>query len=359
MSDYFEIDFLDVNSKRSGDAITLRYKLGGNTYIHVVDGGFQKTGESVVEHTNEYYNNPSYIDHVVVTHSDGDHAGGLGAVLEQFDVGILWILRPWEYADELIDRFTRFTNVENLKRRLRDVYPGIDTLESIATERSITMSEPFQGASIGAFIALSPTKEHFLNMVVESDKTPESMKMAEEGSYGNDNVWDHLSKIVSYLKTLWGEEIFSDDETSAENEMSVVQYASLCGQRILLTGDAGRTSLIHAANYVTECDIVSLPGIDRFQVPHHGSRRNVNTKVLDRWLGARFDSRPENTKFTAIISASKEDEDHPRRAVVRACIHRGAKVLSTEGNTLRTHKNAPDRGWSTATPLEYPEDQEE
>ena len=357
MSDFFEIDFLDVNSKRSGDAITLRYELGGNTYIHVVDGGFQKTGDSVVEHINEYYNNPSFIDHIVVTHSDGDHAGGLGAVLEQFDVGILWILRPWEYADELIDRFTRFTNVENLKRRFREVYPTIDTLESIAIERNITMAEPFQGASIGAFTALSPTKEHFLNMVVESDKTPESIKIAEEDDSSGLSVWE---QIKNFIKALWGVEVFSEEETSAENEMSVVQYASLCDERILLTGDAGRTGLMHAADYVSECNIISLPGIDRFQVPHHGSRRNVNTEVLDRWLGERLDSKPENTKFTAIISASKEDEDHPRHAVVRACIHRGANVLSTEGSSLRTSKNAPDReGWSAATPLEYPEDQEE
>ena len=216
------------------------------------------------------------------------------------------------------------------------------------------MAEPFQGASIGAFTVLSPTKEHFLNMVVESDKTPESVKLAEEDSYSKDNVWDKLRKIVSYLKALWGEEIFSDEETSAENEMSVVQYAELCDQRILLTGDAGRTSLIHAADYVTDCDIVSLPGIDRFQVPHHGSRRNVNTEVLDRWLGARFDSRPENTKFTAIISAAKEDEDHPRRAVVRACIHRGAKVLSTEGKTLLIYKNAPGSGLAICDPSGIP-----
>ena len=58
MSDFYEIDFLDVNSKRSGDAITLRYELDGDTYIHVVDGGFQKTGDSVVEHINKYYNKP-------------------------------------------------------------------------------------------------------------------------------------------------------------------------------------------------------------------------------------------------------------------------------------------------------------
>ena len=57
--------------------------------------------------------------------------------------------------------------------------------------------------------------------------------------------------------------------------------------------------------------------------------------------------------------AAKEDKDHPRKAVVRALIHRGAKVVTTEGSDLRTSHNAPDRdGWTAAVPLEYPEDQE-
>ena len=29
MTNYYEIDFLDVQSKRSGDAITIRYELDG------------------------------------------------------------------------------------------------------------------------------------------------------------------------------------------------------------------------------------------------------------------------------------------------------------------------------------------
>ena len=45
MSDYFEIDFLDVDAKESGDAIPLRYSIGNETRIHVTDGGFQKTGD--------------------------------------------------------------------------------------------------------------------------------------------------------------------------------------------------------------------------------------------------------------------------------------------------------------------------
>ena len=107
MSDFFEIDFLSVESDKSGDAIILRYEKDGIEYIHVVDGGFQSTGESVISNLKTYYNDPVFIDNVVVTHSDGDHSGGLRALLEceEFTVGALWMLRPWLYADELIDRF--------------------------------------------------------------------------------------------------------------------------------------------------------------------------------------------------------------------------------------------------------------
>src|SRR4051812_4074311 len=105
---FFEIDFLDVETSKSGDAICLRYELAGNKFIHVVDGGYQSTGEKLVAHLRAHYDNPSRIDHVIATHNDGDHAGGLRSVLAEFEVGALWMLRPWLYANELIDRFARY-----------------------------------------------------------------------------------------------------------------------------------------------------------------------------------------------------------------------------------------------------------
>jgi hypothetical protein len=42
-SDFFEIDFLKVETKQSGDAIALRYRVDDVTSIHVVDGGFEET----------------------------------------------------------------------------------------------------------------------------------------------------------------------------------------------------------------------------------------------------------------------------------------------------------------------------
>jgi beta-lactamase superfamily II metal-dependent hydrolase len=166
--------------------------------------------------------------------------------------------------------------------------------------------------------------------------------------------------VVSLLKGVWGEEVFSTEETSAENEMSVIQYASLCGVRILLTADAGRAALAEAADYAPYVGL-ALPGIDRFQVPHHGSRRNVSSEILDRWLGERLPAKPAQGEenFTAIISSAKEDKDHPRKAVVRALIHRGARVLTTEGSCICTPHDAPNRGWVAAVPVAYPEDQED
>lgn len=365
MSDFFEIDFLDIESPKSGDAIPLRYQLNGITYIHVVDGGFQACGEKIVKHIRTYYGNPKYIDHVVVTHPDQDHTGGLITVLEEFTVGELWMLRPWMYAEELISRFAQFTSVGNLKRRLKEVYPRIAALEEMAMQKNIPIREPFQGAAIGAFTVLAPSRTRYLDLIVESERTPESVEEAERSTLESlgqlvQGIAVKAAAVVASVRAAWGEEIFSPEETSAENEMSVIQYAYLCGNRLLLTGDAGRAALTEAADFAPYVGL-PLPGINRFQVPHHGSRRNVSTEILDRWLGERLPSQllSGQEKFSAIISSAKEDEAHPRKAVVRALYHRGAGVYATEGNSLCSSYNAPFRNWSPVQPLAYPHEQEE
>lgn len=281
-------------------------------------------------------------------------------MLEEFDVGALWMLRPWQYAEELLPRFSRFTSLDNLVKRLREVYPNLDALEEIALRKRIPIYEPFQGVSIGAFTVMAPTRSRYLDLVVDSERTPESVDETREPSAGLvvESVRKTVARVVNFVKGAWGIEVFSTQPTSAENEMSVVQFAFLAGKKILLTADAGRQALSEAADFAPEVDLL-LPGIDRFQVPHHGSRRNVSTEVLDRWLGACAKDRPTNATFSAIISSAKADIDHPRKAVVRAMIHRGASVVCTEGKTICSYQNAPDRGWVASTFMEYPDEQEE
>src|SRR5690554_7287377 len=84
--------------------------------------------------------------------------------------------RPWLHAADLIDRFSRFTSVENLERRLRELYPSIAALEDIAIKKGIEIREAFQGEPIGEFVILSPSRERYLDLIVDSDRTPEEKK---------------------------------------------------------------------------------------------------------------------------------------------------------------------------------------
>lgn len=360
MQDFYEIDFLDVETKKSGDAITVRHSLNGQEYIHVVDGGYVSNGRMVVDHIKKYYGGSSRVDHVVSTHPDSDHTGGLRLVLEEMEVGTLWMNRPWLYSEEIIHRFSRFKNADNLSKALKEAYPNTAALEEISLKKGIRIEEAFQGKSVGAFTIMAPTRSRYLDKVVDSEKTGQVAKLVNEGDVTATalrKLSDFISKMVSYVKSAWGDENFPEEPTSAENEMSVVQYAVLCGEKVLLTADTGREGLQEVIDYAPWVGL-SLPGIDRFQVPHHGSRRNVSTDLLDKILGRRLDY-PSESHFSAIISSAKEDEDHPRKAVVRAMHHRGAKVDTTEGNSIRVGRNTPVRaGWVSTPGVPYPDDQE-
>ena len=86
MTDFIEIDFIEAGDKGSGDAIIIRHRRNSLDWIYVVDGGYANDGQKLVQHTREYYDKPPYIDHVVLTHPDTDHASGLTTVLDEYDV---------------------------------------------------------------------------------------------------------------------------------------------------------------------------------------------------------------------------------------------------------------------------------
>lgn len=363
--DFFEIDFLAVETAKSGDAIGVRYRVNGYVYIHVVDGGYSDTGNALIQHIKSYYDNARYIDSVILTHPDGDHASGLKTLLDsdEFEIGTLWMNRPWLYAAELLPSFKNYTSVERLASKLKEIYSHTAALEEKAIEKGIPIREAFQGTVIGAFTVLAPSKARYLNLVLDSPRTPETTEArASAVTAMLESIMKAMATAKNLIKSAWGQETFSPNGTSRENEMSVVQYAYLSGKRIVLTGDAGREALAEAADYAPWAGL-SLPGIDRFQVPHHGSRRNVSTEILDRWLGDRLSEKPPvgSETYVAIISSAKADPDHPRKSVERAFHHRGARVLATEGQTICTSSSsAPSRdGWVGIPGREYPEEQEE
>lgn len=356
MADYIELDFLDVESDKSGDAITVRYSIGGVSSVHVVDGGYLDTGDRVIENLKKWYGGTD-VAHVVLTHPDQDHANGLRKVLETCKVGRLWMHRPWLYAQELLPRFPTYKSVDALRSKLKQLYPGPATLEEIALEKGIDIREPFQGAEIGAFRVAAPSRARYLDLVVESERTPQHREKSAADAVleAFKMVFEAASELV---KRTWGEEYFPPEGTSNENEMSVVQFGFINNRRILLTGDVGRNGLNEAADYVAGLGY-QLPGAWCFQVPHHGGRHNVNTEVLDRWLGPVLKPRPDTTTWNGVCSSAKADVHHPKKSIIRAIIHRGGHFSSTEGRSLYLSDGISRAGYSSVSQADYPEEQEE
>lgn len=358
--EFYEIDFVEAGENKSGDAIALRYGTQMGTQItqlvHVVDGGYATSndGQKLIDHINAHYEGATSINHVVLTHHDTDHASGLKTVVETCRIGTLWMNRPWIYVDELLPLFEYAYTRDGLIERLKRDFPHTAELEEIAVRRGIPIQDAFQGIVIGQFIVLAPTKARYLELVLASDRTPESNEYS--------TISEGLLRMAThYLRALWGEESLKGqtEGTTRENEMSVVQYAQIAGHKILLTGDAGIEGLEEAYQYAIALG-VPLPGIHRFQAPHHGARRNLSPNILDKWLGQKLPSNTNQILFESVVSANKNDSDHPRKAVIRALKHRGANVVTTkEKGVYCWYQNKPIRhGWTPATGELYPEDTE-
>lgn len=369
----YEIDFIGVSKEKSAkdaDAICLRWKDGTDRFgnelykIGVIDGGFEAHGDALVKHMNEYYfddkNNEKstcnkVVDFMIITHADQDHTIGIKKVLENFSIRKIYMNMPWLYSDDLFDKISdgRITK-ESLKRRLREKYKTIANIEDIANEQGITIYPAFQGAYVeDKLLILSPSKQFYLDLLVESEKTP----LEESEAFSKDEIFGIIAKYIKeYVLDLmesWDVETLREDvKTSAENETSVVIRGLIDESGFLLTGDAGIRALTEALNYMELLGEDCMTEVSFYQLPHHGSRHNVSPSILDRMLGEKVKNNETRNK-TAYASVAK-DSDHPLKMVTNAYIRRGVKTYKTNGNVIRHHVgNMPKRNWASINKIEF------
>ncbi len=357
-----EIDFLPVgNGDQSGDAIAIRFGLPGAYKVLVYDGGTKESGQLLVNHIRKYYET-NRVDYVVSSHPDADHASGLSVVLEDMQVGELWMHQPWKYSSIILGYFQdgRITD-RSLEKHLKDEMAAAYALEELARRKRIPIQEPFRGASIGGFVVLSPEQNWYVHdLIAEFQKSPEQKAAKASVVTGYTGgllraMTEAARNVAAWVAERWDIETLREDvETSAENESSVVLFGGIGNGSILLTGDAGVRALAATVDY-TEAKGVSLPSVLWFiQVPHHGSRRNVSTTVLDRIVGPHKATDDGKVTKRAYVSVGKDSTTHPRKAVVNAFIRRGAEVIATQGQTKWYYFNMPPRkDFGPVTPLAF------
>ncbi len=358
----FEVDFLPVGEgKKNGDAIAVRYGSPGAYKILVYDGGTQEAGKNLVAHVKKYYGT-TYVDDVVNSHPDMDHASGLSVVLEELTIGTLWMHRPWNHSHLILNYFRdgRITN-SSLKERLQNKMGAAYALEKLALSKGITIAEPFQGMKIGDFFVLSPDKDWYIHdLIADFEKSPEARAIKTTRLDTKVGIFAALTeaavKAVEWISERWDQEFLREDiETSAENESSVVLYGYFEDQKagVLLTGDAGILALRKSGEYLLTHNVDPSKHLRFIQIPHHGGRHNVSTSVLDLLLGPKLAAPLEKKVKFAFVSASPGAE-YPRQMVANAFDKRGFGVIATKGRTVHWSLGISERdGWSAVESIPY------
>ena len=340
----YEIDYIPVgNGEKSGDAIVLRFgNLVGDRSeqkVVVIDGGFQESGEMIVKHLSDYCGT-NHVDLVVCTHPDADHASGLSVILEKCSVDYLLIHKPWEHADEIKNLFKdgRITS-SGLSDKLEKSLQHASDLEAEARKRNVTIVEPFQGTNgfDGTMLVLGPSEEYYKVLLAMFRSTPTPIEALAKLF---EPVQQAARDVINWIEDRLDIDLIDDDDdtTSAENNSSAIILFTIDGHKLLFTGDAGKTALHHAADYADSIG-VSLLDLNFLDVPHHGSKRNLSSKVLARIRAG-----------TAFISAAQGSPKHPAKKITNALKKHGASVyVNNRGKTVQHGHNAPDRpGWGPA-----------
>ena len=238
----FEVDFLAVGEgEKSGDAIAVRWgNLAGQRAeqkILIVDGGTLEAGKNLVNHVKNYYGT-TFVDAVLCTHPDIDHACGLKLVLEELDFGFLLMHQPWNHASEILDLFENPFTTTKLKEKLRNAITTAHELEEICFDKGKKIYEPFTGTTWDNIRILGPSRDYYQELLPQFRDTPVAAA----------SIPSLLQKAIASAKEKmeWVAEKFDmqyeslDDsgETSPENNSSAIFLLTVDGQKLLFTADA-------------------------------------------------------------------------------------------------------------------------
>lgn len=322
-----EIDVLDVSN---GDAIVVREvdPSTGREWVGVIDGGeTDADGDKVVGHVHRH-TTKQRADDVLCTHPDADHIGGLFRVVERLGVGRVWVHDPTRHIDLRRVRSSLWMRPGSAARKLeRSMQQCTDFLD-LVDRRRIPRDEPFAGVTAGRLLVLGPSREYYRELLTQFEKV--------EGVFVENERADEETWLTKFSEAENPDAVIDeDDTTSAENNSSVISLLMAEGRMFLFTGDAGVPALDRAIA------ASGVRDVDWLDVPHHGSKHNVNSRVLNRL-----------TPGVAYFSA-RGTQKHPSRAVINALKRRGCQCFSTHrsGGLLYGLGSTSRAGWGPAEPL--------
>lgn len=340
---------IDMLSVGNADAIIVWLKdQQNNSYVIVIDGGNKKDGEKVISHLEKYIlgskaSGKIAPDLLISTHHDKDHIGGLIEVVNHYkgNIGEVWVNNPAEHMGNLAYGYLKesFANKSALKQYqvIQESLTNLDDFITVVDKYKIPRYDALAGRSKhdGIIQILGPSKDFYKSLLPGMDGLEKFVKSEADWAYNSIFGKSAINEALEESSPC--PIVDEENETSATNNSSVIlQILARGGNKYLFTGDAG------VAAFKDVQKRSSLESIHWLDVPHHGSRRNLSSELIDTM-----------TPSVCYISAEGSHK-HPRRALVNCLKKHGANVYCTKnGNSMWHHRgNFPDREeYSSATAL--------
>lgn len=331
---------IDMLSVGNADAIIVWLKdQQNNSYVIVIDGGNKKDGEKVISHLEKYIlgskaSGKIAPDLLISTHHDKDHIGGLIEVVNHYkgNIGEVWVNNPAEHMGNLAYGFLKesFASKSAFKQYqvIQESLTNLDDFITVVDKYKIPRYDALSGRSKhdGIIQILGPSKEFYKSLLPGMDGLEKFVKSEADWAYNS--IFGKAAINEALENTSPCPIVDEENETSATNNSSVVlQILAREHNKYLFTGDAG------VAAFQDVQTRYSLENIHWLDVPHHGSRRNLSSELIDTMS-------PKVCYVSAEGSAK-----HPRRALVNCLRKHGAKVYGTHkgGNKWHHRGNFPDR----------------
>lgn len=329
----FEIFFQNLGN---ADSIFVRYWANGVPTNILIDGGWRSSVDQVegflADRARE--SGIATIHHMVCSHCDDDHAGGLVPLVERgkFPIVQAWVHDARDLAHPLDLTRRILLNMRGAKMLLERVEKAEATrqalLGALATRR-INVQEPYAGNWIGPMVVLGPTADFFGQQYAKLDEElfveelerrleERARREALEASVGS-LMFEAMMAAEEQTKELGGA------PTTPVNEVSTVlalPWESGSGRNIyLFTGDVGREGLAEVIGREGQ----HLHALRWMQAPHHGSRRSMTREMIDHFAPAMSFISCEGTR------------KHPSQKLVNA--------LKLHGRVYSTHYSVNASGW--------------
>ncbi len=339
----FEVFYQNLGN---ADSIYVRHWENGVPTNILIDGGRKMHVEQIEKFLEDRSKDSpecsSRIHHMVCTHSDDDHVGGLVELVENgnFPINKAWVhdLRNTGCLPSDYKRNLKQWGANRLLAKIESSEQTRLALLEALERRDIEHEDPFRGVQIGPMVVLGPDRDFFnehYRQLIEEEKARSFETLLEKREV-EEYFTEQMQKQADASKEL------GESETTPINEVSTVilLFGYDASGNYLFTGDVGAAGLTQVIE-VAQKYVASLQFLD---VPHHGSRRSMTTEQID-CLAPKI----------SFISA-RGSIKHPSRKLVSALKKHG-KVFSTHysveaASWLRNYSgNVPTLPTTPAIPL--------